>query len=108
MPDGTDIRLRDLDNAITNDNAATRYREQDDDAAADMYETDPDNVNRVRMAISEASKDLILLQETLSYLQESLDEVLHRRVFTYVLGDETAEIVSCNGCSVPMDLPLRV
>lgn len=50
------------------------------------YETDPDNVNRVRMAISEASKDLILLQETLSYLQESLDEVLHRRVFTYVLG----------------------
>lgn len=40
------------------------------------YETDPENVARVRLAISEASKDLILLQETLSYLRESLHEVL--------------------------------
>jgi len=36
------------------------------------YESDPDNVQRIRHAISEASKHLILLQETLDYLEESL------------------------------------
>ena len=36
------------------------------------HQSDPDNVERIRFAISEASKDLILLQETLEYLEESL------------------------------------
>ena len=36
------------------------------------HQSDPDNVERIRFAISEASKDLILLQETLEYLDESL------------------------------------
>ncbi|EKX46364.1 hypothetical protein GUITHDRAFT_70770 [Guillardia theta CCMP2712] len=37
---------------------------------------DPDNVLRIRMALSEASRDLVLLQETFEYLREST-EYLH-------------------------------
>ena len=33
-----------------------------------QYQQDPDNISRLQMAISEASRDLIMLEEALSYL----------------------------------------
>ncbi len=38
-----------------------------------VYERDPNSIPRIRRILSEASKDVILLDETLSYLAESLD-----------------------------------
>lgn len=37
------------------------------------YEKDPNSISRIRTQLSQASKDVILLQETLGYLEESLE-----------------------------------
>jgi len=40
------------------------------------YQTDPNNVTRIRDLLNSASKDIILLKEVLEYLRESLDEMV--------------------------------
>jgi hypothetical protein len=39
------------------------------------YQTDPNNVQRIRDRLNDASRDIILLQEVLEYLKESLEEL---------------------------------
>ena len=38
----------------------------------EQHQTDPENIKRIRLALSEAAGDIILLEETLSYLREVL------------------------------------
>jgi WD repeat-containing protein 35 len=73
------------------------------------YQKDPNNIQRIRSMINDASRDIILLREVLLYLKESLDEykvpkepgdrnVSGQRLYK-VLGPETMQrdiILRCN------------
>jgi len=45
-------------------------------ALVEQHQTDPENVKRIRLALSEAAGDIIHLEETLSYLKEALQDML--------------------------------
>ena len=40
------------------------------------YQKDPNHIQRIRDRLNDASRDIILLQEILEYLKESLDEMI--------------------------------
>ena len=42
----------------------------------EQHQTDPENIKRIRLALSEAAGDIIFLEETLSYLSEALQDML--------------------------------
>eukprot|EP00960_Hanusia_phi_P028456 747419-Hanusia_phi.AAC.7 len=64
-----------------------------------QYHTDPDNVGRLRTALSEASRDLILMEETLSYLAESMQDLLVPELPQDSKGQRLLEILNCKGMS---------
>ena len=39
------------------------------------YQTDPNHISTIRSQLNESSRDIIILKETLSYLDESLAEM---------------------------------
>lgn len=41
----------------------------------EQHQTDPENIKRIRLALSEAAGDIIHLEETLSYLREALQDM---------------------------------
>ena len=64
-----------------------------------QYQQDPDNISRLQMAISEASRDLIMLEETLSYLAESLEDMLVPEEPHDARGKKLFDVLNCKGMS---------
>jgi len=62
-----------------------------------QYKQDPDNISRLQTAISEASRDLIMLEETLSYLAESLEDLLVPDAPKDTKGKKLHKTLNCKG-----------
>mmetsp|Transcript_29198 Transcript_29198/g.75160 ORF Transcript_29198/g.75160 Transcript_29198/m.75160 type:complete len:696 (-) Transcript_29198:28-2115(-) len=72
-----------------------------------QYEKDPNNISKIRDMLNSASRDIILLKEVLSYLEESLETMSPPEVPKDEAGTLLFEVLNIEQLKADVDLRVR-